>query len=89
MKFYCKKCQYKFDEDYESLFDHLKCPNCKWADNVLYFIVQGVHPPEDGLSITFHDFEEILERDKVKDLKEFFRKNLIFSSHVQVRIIHF
>ncbi len=81
MKFYCKKCQNKFDEDYNSLFEHVKCPSCKKTDLVLNFIVQGVHPPEDGFGLTFVQFEDVLEGGNKKYLKDFFEEefNLRFS----------
>lgn len=72
MKFICKKCENKFDSDYENLFDHLKCPKCKKKDIVLNFIVQGVHPPEAGLGISYWEFEDVLEEGKISYLREFF-----------------
>ena len=72
MKFFCKKCDSKFDEDYNNLFEHIKCPNCKKNDIVLNFIVQGVHPPEAGLGISYLEFEDALEEGKIKYLEQFF-----------------
>ena len=81
MKFFCKKCGTKFDEDYESLFDLLKCPKCKYKNLVLNFIVQGVHPPEVGLGISYMEFEDVLEEGNEKYLKQFFEEefNLHYS----------
>ncbi|MCE7742163.1 MAG: hypothetical protein GOP50_06860 [Candidatus Heimdallarchaeota archaeon] len=72
MKFYCKKCNSQFDEDYKDLFENLKCPNCKHRDIVLNFIVQGVHPPETGLGISYFEFEDVLEEGKNHYLEQFF-----------------
>lgn len=74
MKFYCKKCNTKFDIDYEDLFERLKCPNCKNKEIVLNFIVQGVHPPEKGYGISFFEFEDLLEEAKISYLKAFFKE---------------
>jgi len=74
MKFYCKKCNTKFDEDYEDLFEHLKCPSCKNKETVLNFIVQDVLPPEKGFGISFFEFEDLLEEGKITYLKDFFRE---------------
>lgn len=74
MKFYCKRCQSKFDGKYNSLFERLTCPNCKKDEIVLNFIVHGVHPPEDGLEKSYVEFEDVLENYKEKDLKEFFNE---------------
>jgi len=74
MKFYCKKCQNKFDGNYETLFDILQCPTCSHEDVVLKFIVQGVHPPEMGFGISFSEFEDVLEEGKVGYLKVFFEE---------------
>lgn len=81
MKFICKKCESKFDSDYENLFEQLKCPKCKKKDIVLNFIVQGVHPPEAGLGISYWEFEDVLEEGKISYLKEFFEEefNLNYS----------
>ncbi len=81
MKFYCKKCQNKFDGDYETLFDILKCPTCSHEDVVLKFLEQGVHPPEMGFGISFTEFEDALEEGKVDYLKKFFEEefNLQYS----------
>ncbi|MHA1200744.1 MAG: hypothetical protein ACTSQF_15600 [Candidatus Heimdallarchaeaceae archaeon] len=72
MKFFCKKCDSKFDEDYGDLFEDMKCPSCKHKDIVLNFIVQGVHPPETGLGISYLEFEDVLEEGKMDYLKQFF-----------------
>ncbi len=72
MKFLCKKCDSKFDEEYNDLFEHIKCPNCNHKDIVLNFIVQGVHPPEVGLGISYWEFEDVLEEGKINYLKQFF-----------------
>ena len=72
MKFYCKKCETKFDAKYGNLFDNLKCPSCKHKDIVLNFIVQGVHPPETGLGISYLEFEDVLEEGNKSYLKQFF-----------------
>ncbi|MHA1217790.1 MAG: hypothetical protein ACTSSN_08890 [Candidatus Heimdallarchaeaceae archaeon] len=81
MKFICKKCENKFDGDYKDLFEQLKCPKCKKGDIVLNFIIQGVHPPEAGLGISYLEFEDILEEGKVSYLREFFEEefNLHYS----------
>lgn len=81
MKFYCKRCDIKFDDNYGNLFDNLKCPNCKHKDIVLNFIVQGVHPPESGLGISYFEFEDVLEEGNISYLKQFFEEefNLTFS----------
>ena len=81
MKFCCKKCETKFDDDYETLFDIIKCPNCKHKDLVLNFIVQGVHPPEEGLGISYLEFEDVLEEGKISYLQQFFEEefNLQYS----------
>ena len=72
MKFFCKSCENRFDQDYEDLFENLKCPNCNKKDVVLNFIVQGVHPPEAGFGISFWEFEDVLEEGKISYLKELF-----------------
>ena len=81
MKFDCKKCKNKFDGDYESLFDILQCPECKHEDVVLKFIVQGVHPPEEGFGLSYSEFEDTLEEGKEIYLKKFFEEefNLLYS----------
>ena len=81
MKFDCKKCKNKFDGDYESLFDILQCPECKHEDIVLKFIVQGVHPPEEGFGLSFSEFEDTMENGKVIYLETFFKDefNLVYS----------
>jgi len=81
MKFYCKKCRNKFDEEYETLFDILQCQKCKHEDIVLKFIIQGVHPPEEGFGLSFSEFEDTLENGKITYLKVFFEDefNLLYS----------
>ena len=81
MNFYCKKCQKEFEEEYSSLFDHVKCPHCKHKDLVLVSIKQGVHPPEDGFGLSYWEFEDVLEKGKESYVKEFFSDelNLIFT----------
>ncbi len=81
MKFYCKRCDTKFDGEYETLFEHLKCPKCKYKDIVLNFIIQGVHPPEEGLGLSYLEFEDVLEEGKISYLKQFFEDefNLIYT----------
>ena len=74
MKFQCKKCQNKFDGDYETLFDILKCSTCNHEDVVLKFIKQGVHPPEMGFGLSYDEFEDALEEGKVDYLKMFFEE---------------
>lgn len=73
MKFYCKSCEAKFGGEYNNLFEHLTCPKCKKEDIVLKFIVQGIHPPEEGLGLSFWEFEDVLENGKEDYLKEFFK----------------
>ncbi|MBY9002230.1 MAG: hypothetical protein KGD64_15020 [Candidatus Heimdallarchaeota archaeon] len=81
MKFYCKKCQNKFDEKYNDLFDHLKCPNCSNKEIVLNFLLQGILPPQDGFGLAFWEFEDVLETGNESYLKDFFEEefNLRFS----------
>ena len=81
MKFFCKKCKTEFDEEYNTLFDIVRCPICKKKDLVLNLIQQGIHPPEEGLGISFLEFEDVLEEGKESYLKQFFDEefNLNFS----------
>ncbi|NPD88619.1 MAG: hypothetical protein HGN29_07835 [Asgard group archaeon] len=74
MKFYCKKCQNRFDEDYETLFDIIQCPACNHEDIVLKLIKQGVHPPEKGFGLSYDEFEDALENGKIDYLEVFFEE---------------
>jgi len=81
MKFLCKKCKIEFDEEYNTLFDIIRCPICKKKDLVLNLIQQGIHPPEEGFGISFMEFEDVLEEGKESYLKQFFKEefNLQFT----------
>ena len=72
MKFTCRKCRKDFDTDYKDLFELLKCPHCKNKEIALNSIKQGVHPPEEGLGISYWEFEDVLEEGKISYLKAFF-----------------